>query len=84
MARLTPRNWWFRARIFTSLPGDSSKSDEVLEEVHEVTLVADALEQGFHVHDARFLLGQALPLVEMLEAAGSPTPAWRPRRWPTR
>ena len=46
------------------------EEDEVLQQVHEVALVADALEQRLHVHRARLVLGQALPLVEMLETAG--------------
>jgi len=46
------------------------EEDEVLQEVQEVLLLADALEQGLHVHRARLLLGQALPFVEVLPAAG--------------
>ena len=46
------------------------EEDEVLQEVHEVLFVADALEQGLHVHRAGLLFVQALPFVEVLPAAG--------------
>ena len=46
------------------------EDDEVLHQVHEVALVAHALEQRLHVDRARLLLGQALPLVEVVPAAG--------------
>ena len=55
------------------LPGLARRlveDDEVLHEVHEVALVADTLEQCLHVHRTQFLLGQALPLVEMFPLAG--------------
>ena len=46
------------------------EDDEVLHQVHEIVLVADALEQRLHVDRARLLLGEALPFVEVLPAAG--------------
>ena len=46
------------------------EDDEALHQVHEVALVADTLEQGLHVDRARLLLGQALPLLEVVPAAG--------------
>ena len=46
------------------------EDDEVLHQIHEVALVADALEQRLHVDRARLLLGEALPCVEVLPAAG--------------
>ena len=46
------------------------EDDEVLHQIHEVALVTDALEQRLHVDRARLLLGEALPCVEVLPAAG--------------
>ena len=45
------------------------EQDEVLEQIQEIALVAQALEQGFHVHRAGFGLFQPLPVVEMLVLA---------------
>ena len=46
------------------------EDDEVLHQIHEIALVADALEERLHVDRARLLLGEALPCVEVLPAAG--------------
>ena len=46
------------------------EEDEVLHQVHEVSLVADACKQRLHVHHARLLFSQALPVVEVLLLAG--------------
>ena len=43
------------------------EEDEVLEQVEEVRLGAHPLEQCLHVHDAGFVLVEALPLAEVLE-----------------
>ena len=43
------------------------EQDEVLEQVEEVRLGAHPLEQRLHVHDAGFVLVEALPLAEVLE-----------------
>ena len=49
------------------------EENKVLHKVHEVTLVADALEQRLHVHDTRFFFGQPLPFVKVLPLAGNAT-----------
>ena len=51
------------------LAGRLVEEDEVLDEVQEVAPVADALQQRLHVHRARLVLGQPLPLVEVAPPA---------------
>ncbi|OPY86292.1 MAG: hypothetical protein A4E72_01712 [Syntrophus sp. PtaU1.Bin208] len=45
------------------------EEDEILQQVQKVLPAADPLEQRLHVHRARQVLGQALPLVEKLVGA---------------
>ena len=52
------------------LAGGLIEQHEVLHQVEKVALLAHALEQCLHVHRTRRLLGQTLPLVEMLPATG--------------
>ena len=46
------------------------EQDEVLEEVEEVRLGADALEQRLHIDNAGLLFGKPLPFAEVLVLAG--------------
>ena len=52
------------------LPGGIVEDDEVLDEVDEIALAAHALQHRLHIDHAGLLLGQALPFVEVLPAAG--------------
>ncbi len=50
--------------------GGIIKKDEVLDQVHKVSLAANTFEQRFHVHGTRLVFSQTPPLVEVLEPAG--------------
>ncbi len=52
------------------LAGRFIEQNKVFQQIHEIALVAHPLEQGLHVHHARLILGQPLPLVEMRPLAG--------------
>ena len=69
-ARLTPRNWWLRARILRVSPVDSSNRMKFSTRSRKLRLVADALQQRLHVDRAWLVLGQPLPFVEMAPTAG--------------
>ena len=51
-------------------PGRVVKNDKVLHKVHELGFRAYPFQQRLHVHHARFIFGQAFPLMEMFEPAG--------------
>ena len=58
------------AEDLLGLTGGLIEENEVLQQVHEVRLVADALEERLHIYCARFVLRQALPLLEVFPLAG--------------
>ena len=47
------------------------KQSEIFKDVHKVGLRASSLQQGLHINNARFILFQSLPVIEMLEFTGN-------------
>ena len=68
--RFTPRNWWLRARIFFGSPEESSKTMKFSTRSMKLRLPHTPFSNRFHIDHAGLLLGQALPFVEVLPAAG--------------
>ncbi len=46
------------------------EDDEIFKKIDKVALVAYPLQEGFHIHDARFILIKAFPFMEMFVPAG--------------
>src|SRR3989338_9251292 len=53
--------------------GGFIEQNEIFHQIEKVILLTHALEQRLHIHRARRFLVQALPLVEVLPAAGDRT-----------